>query len=102
MRYYGKVGFYKTSETEPGDWEEELIVREYSGDVHRNLKRSGNEKMNDTVTISNSISIVADPFALENYFCARFLEWNGARWRINSVEIKYPRLYFEIGEIYNG
>ena len=38
-RWYGKAGFVRTVETEPGVWEPEVVERDYYGDVLANVRR---------------------------------------------------------------
>lgn len=101
-KFYGMIGFSNTVETDPGIWEEEIIERPYYGDLTRNTSRyqqSGG--VNDNISINNSISIVADPYATTNFQKMRYVEFLGAKWKINNVEVQYPRLILSIGGEYN-
>lgn len=102
-KFAGKIGFAVTEETKPGVWTERMVEHRYYGDLTRNTRRlqsSGN--LNDNVTISNQISIVADPFAKENFHAMRYVELYGTKWKITSVEVQYPRLILELGDVYNA
>ena len=102
-KFYGCIGFAVTEETRPGVWEEEIQEKNYFGDVVRNTKRyQTGEGLNDDINIANEISIVADPFANENFSTMRYIEFMGTKWKINSVEVQYPRLILSIGGVYNG
>ena len=102
MRYHGKIGYFETVETKPGLVEKQIIFKEAYGDVVRNTKRDqSNTWVNDTIVVSNQISIVADPYAREHFFNAKCIEWQGALWTINSVDVQYPRLIFELGGLYD-
>nr|DAY91653.1 MAG TPA: hypothetical protein [Caudoviricetes sp.] len=102
-KFYGCIGFAVTAETRPGVWEEEIQEKNYFGDVIRNTKRyQTGEGLNDDINIANEISIVADPFANENFHTMRYIEFMGTKWKINSVEVQYPRLILSIGGVYNG
>lgn len=102
-KFYGCIGFAVTEETRPGVWEEEIQEKNYFGDVVRNTKRyQTGEGLNDDINIANEISIVADPFANENFRTMRYIEFMGTKWKINSVEVQYPRLILSIGGVYNG
>lgn len=101
-KFYGQIGFSNTVETDPGIWEEEIIERPYYGDLTRNTSRyqqSGG--VNDNISINNSISIVADPYATTNFQKMRYVEFLGTKWKINNVEVQYPRLILSIGGEYN-
>ena len=85
-KFFGAVGYAETKETSPGVWEESIRERNYYGDVIRNVRRLENgAKVNDNVDVNNSISIVADGFAYENFFSIRYVTWLGAKWKVSSV-----------------
>ena len=67
MKWYGVVGYGETVETKPGIWTTKITEREYYGDVIRNSRTLQNSnQVNDNLNISNSISIIADPYAIQN------------------------------------
>lgn len=102
-RWCGVVGYATTVETTPGVWEEQYDERRYFGDViraSRRLESSGD--LNDDVNVSNEISIVADPFAINHFHTMRYVELNGTKWKITSVEIQYPRLKLTVGGVFNA
>lgn len=102
-KFYGKIGYAMTKETTPGVWVEEIVERSYYGDVIRNIRRlQGSENLNDDINVSNEISIVADAFANQNFHSMRYVEYMGAKWKVSSVEVKYPRLILNVGGVYNG
>lgn len=101
-KFFGAIGYAVTSETKPGVYEEQIIEREYFGDVNRNIRKLENsEYLNDDINVSNEISIVSDPFANENFYSMRYVEFMGTKWKITSVEVKYPRLILTLGGVYN-
>ena len=102
-KFYGNIGFIETVEVEPGIWEEKIVEHPYYGDLVRNTSKfqpSGG--VNDNINISNDISIVADPYANENFRNMRYVEFMGARWKVSNAEVKYPRIQLAIGGVYNG
>ena len=103
-KFYGVVGFAVTEEIRPGVYLPTTISdREYAGDVTRNTRRYENSgKVNDDLNISNVISIVADPFAYENFHTIRYVEYMGTKWKVTTVEVQYPRLLLTVGGVYNG
>ena len=102
-KYYGNIGFTETVEVEPGLWEEQIIERPYYGDLTRNTSRyQQSDGVNDDINIGNDISIVADPYANENFHHMRYVEFMGTKWKITNVEVKYPRLLLTVGGVYNG
>ena len=102
-KFYGKIGFAENVEIEKGVWEEKITERPYFGDVTRNIRRLRDaSKVNSDVDISNEISIVADPYANENFHAMRYVVFMGSKWNIESVEVQYPRLILSIGGLYNA
>ena len=101
-KFYGEIGFVTTVEGAAGVWKSDTTTRKYSGEVIRNVaKTQSGEGLNDNLTIDNRLSIVADPFAYENFSAMRYVAWMGALWKINSVEVQRPRLILTIGGVYN-
>lgn len=102
-KWYGKIGFAETKETTPGVWKEQITERHYYGDVEQ-LRRSvqSSETLNDNITISHTISIMSEPFVEAHCDVMRYVEFMGAKWKITSVEVQYPRLKLTIGGVYNG
>ena len=102
-KFYGVIGYAVTEETEPGIYEERIIEKEHFGDVVRNTRRLSNAaKVNDDIAISNQISIVADPFANNNFHSMRYVSFMGSKWKVTEVEVQYPRLILTLGGVYNG
>lgn len=108
-KYCGQVGFAETSkdgyssETSPGVWKESITERTYYGDFNRNIRRlqsSGNQI--DNLAISNEISIVADPYAYENFHAIRYATYMGTKWKVSSITVEYPRLTLSLEGIYNA
>lgn len=102
-KWAGIIGYAKTVETSPGVWEEKITKRNYRGDVPRNSRvLQTTSQVNDNVNVSNVISIVADPYANENFHAMRYIEFMGAKWKITNIEVERPRLKLTIGGLYNG
>ena len=102
-KFYGVIGYSTTKETAPGVWTDDITEREYFGELTRNSRRlQSTDKVNDDINIANEISILADPFANENFHSMKYVGFMGTKWKITSVEVKYPRLILAIGGKYNG
>lgn len=102
-KFSGKVGYGETVDKGTGVHELEITERLYFGDVVRNTRRfDSGEKVNDDLTVGNSISIVADPYANSHFFAIRYVEWMGALWKVTDVEVQSPRLLLRLGGVYNG
>lgn len=101
-KFHGPIGYAETVENVPGVWKEQITEREYDGDFIRNTRKlQPSDQLNDNINVANEISIVADPFAINNIFSMRYVEFMGAKWKISSVEVRYPRLILTVGGLYN-
>lgn len=102
-KWTGNVGFETSIETAPGVTVERITTRKYFGDMTRNTRHlQQSDGLNDNVNIANELSIVADPFVNENFHAIRYVEYMGTKWKVNGVEVQYPRLILSLGGIYNG
>ena len=101
-KFYGKIGFATSLETEPGIWEEIIVERSYPGELIRNVRRiESPNKINSDLNISNQISILADPYVNDNMQRIRYAEFMGSKWKVETVEVQYPRLVLSLGGVYN-
>jgi len=102
-RFFGRIGYGETKETAPGVFVDDIVEHSYFGDVIRNARNlQQGENLNKDLNVQNSISIVADAYANDNFFNIRYVEWAGALWTVSSVEVQSPRLLLRLGEVYNG
>lgn len=102
-KFYGEIGYAINEEVRPGVYKPTIVKRMYAGELVRNSRRlesSGN--LNDNINISNEISILADPFAYDNFHSMRYVEFMGTKWKVSNVEVLYPRLKLTIGGVYNA
>lgn len=108
-KFCGNIGFVDTIEllddetgNTTGIWEEQVTERMYYGDVLRSNRRliSG-DKINDDFDISNQISVVMDPYAENHIFSMRYVEFMGAKWKVNNADIQRPRIILTLGGLYN-
>lgn len=104
-KFYGEIGYGESIESPTGSgvWVDDITEVSYFGDVIRNTRslREG-EKVNDDITVGNSISIVADQYANEHFFKIRYIRWAGELWTVTNVEVRAPRLILALGSVYNG
>lgn len=104
MRFFGVVGFAITEETTPGVWEDKVIEREYYGDANKirsHWERS--DTLNDDIRISTEISIIADPFAHEQFPYIKYVNYMGHKWSVSDIDISdAPRILLTLGGLYNG
>lgn len=102
-KFFGAIGFAEPAETRPGVWNEKIIERNYYGDVFKNFRSlQTSESLNDNINVSNQISIIADPYAQQNFHSMRYVVFMGAKWKITNVGVEYPRLILTVGGLYNA
>lgn len=104
-KWFGKIGYAVTTENPIGSgiWKEEITEKDYYGDLNRISRRlQSSDKVNDNVVISNELSILADPYAINNFHSMRYAKFMGTEWKITSVEVQYPRLILALGEVYTN
>lgn len=102
-KYYDAIGYVdRTNETAPGVWQEEIIERFYYGDVIKNARKlESGDQVNDNLNVNNTISIMADAYAYQNFFAIRYAKWLGVKWKVKTVEVQAPRLLLTLGGVYN-
>lgn len=102
-KFFGEIGFATQVETSPGIWEDQIIEKQYYGDVFRESRRfSTTDQVLDKINLSNQISILADGYVVDNIQNLRYIRWLGGLWKISYVELKFPRLVLEMTGVYNG
>ena len=102
-KFYGAVGFGEMVETAPGVYVDQITERNYYGDVTRNGRGlQSADQLNDNITVTNTISIVSDPYATNHFHSMKYVVWQGTKWKISSVEDQRPRLLLTLGGVFNG
>ena len=103
-KFYGTIGYGVTEETRPGVWTNKIIERTATGDVIRNTshRTESSDSTNDNLKFNNQFSIIADPYVLSHYSSIKYVEFMGAKWKVTSVEPRFPRLILSVGGVYNG
>lgn len=103
-KFYGTIGFAVGSDPNArrGVYVNQYREKQYYGDLMRDTRSlQSPNKYNDDITISNQISIVADPFAYQNFHSIRYIKYMGTAWKVTGVEVQYPRLILSVGGVYN-
>jgi hypothetical protein len=102
-KFFGKIGYAENVKTAPGVYTEQIVEKSYYGDVTKAARRleGSSDSINDGISVSNTISIVADAYAYNHFFAIRYVEWAGCRWIVKTVEVQRPRLILSLGGVYN-
>lgn len=103
MKWCGIIGFSETVETKPDVWETQITERKYFGDVVEYRRRmQSSDKLNDDITIDSTISIISDHYCNQNLKSIRYIEFMGTKWKVETVQVRYPRLELTLGGVYNA
>ena len=104
-RFHGEVGYGEQVEKpeQSGVYVEEITEFPYFGDVLRNSRTlERGDKINEDISVSASISIVADQYAIDHFHKIKYVRWEGVTWVVTTVEPRRPRLILTLGSVYNG
>lgn len=106
-RFYGPVGYGTDVESPAGGgvWIKDITEFPYYGEVKRNARRlSDGSQVNNDLSVGNSVSIVADPYAREHFHEMVYIFWEGAYWLVASAEIvpDSHNILLRLGGVYNG
>lgn len=102
-KFYGEVGYAISTETAPGVWVDEIVERNYRGDVLLDQRRwQPADQVNDNINVDNKVSIMADPYMYENLDTIRYVSLYGTKWKVKTITILRPRIDIYLGGVYNG
>lgn len=101
-RYYGKLGFAHQTKVK-GVVKDVIEEKTYKGLITRDYRSNiGAQAINDTITLSNIVSLVVDPYLEQNLTNLRYATFIGSKWKVNSIDINYPRVSLTLGSVYHG
>ena len=102
-KWVGVIGFAETMEVSPGVWKEQITERQYCGELTRNSRRlQTSDKVNDDINIANNISILSDPYVVQNFHSIRYATFMNTKWKVTDVDVQHPRLNLTLGGVYNA
>jgi hypothetical protein len=103
-KFHDVIGYADdTTEKAAGVFTDDIVEYSYYGDVVRDSRQlQTDQNVNSDLSVGNSISIVADEYAVEHIFAMRYVRWAGTLWIIANVEVQRPRLILRLGGVYNG
>lgn len=102
-KFSGKVGYLSQVETSPGVWTTKDNPRLMRGDLLRQSTDLQNgDKVNSNLTLNHRVSVIGDAYAFANYYDIKWVEVDGRKWEVNSVEVNRPRLILSLGGAWNG
>jgi hypothetical protein len=96
------IGYVTTEEDQPGVWVPKIVEKRYVAELTKNVLAVKTAGFNDDISLTNVISIVADPFAYNNLRSIRYATYMGVKWKVTNIEVERPRLILTVGGEYNG
>lgn len=108
MKWSGKIGFFVDEEVfkdgvGTGVWKQRIVEKHYSGDLLRDYRTQDQSNfVNESLNISNTISIVCDRFIDEHIMDIKYIEFKNKKFKVKSFTQNYPRIEMTIGGLYNG
>lgn len=101
MKWFGKIAFADQVDDGTGIWENKIVERDYFGDILQNSKRNQVTEINQDITVTNQLSVIADPYLLDSFHKILYVTFMGSKWRVSEVQVGYPRLTLSFGSLYN-
>jgi len=103
-KWHGKLGFeIQNVEVRPGVYEPVIKEENFSGDILETDSRwQLTDNKNDNLNITNRISIILDPSTCHDFSTLKYASFMGSLWKVENVQIKYPRVIFSLGGVWNG
>lgn len=104
MKFSGKAGFrIDDMEVEPGVYEPQVVVKTIKGAVivDRYQHQNSDKSTIDNVRITNQLSIVANQFLNKHIANLIYVEFQGVKWKVESFDIRPPRVVVSLGGVYN-
>ena len=107
MKLTGIAGFELDQverEDMPSVFESKVVTKKFRGELLGQIWRNQNsdKSTNDNLLNNNKISLVINKFFMSNIANLKYVEYNGVKWRVESFDIKSPRIHITLGGVYNG
>jgi hypothetical protein len=102
-KFAGLVGYVTQEETVPGVWSPVENPKMMKGDIIRQTASiRSDDKVNSDVTLNHRVSLIGDAYAFANYFDIKWIDIDGCRWEVDSVEVQRPRIIVSLGGLWNA
>lgn len=107
MKLTGIAGFELDQverEDMPSVFESKVVTKKFRGELLSQTWRNQNsdKSTNDNLLNNNKISLVINKFFMTNIANLKYVEYNGVKWKVESFDIKAPRIHITLGGVYNG
>lgn len=101
-RYSGVIGFALDDvETSPGVYKQAYSEHKVVGtELGQDFNIQNETTINDTITLSTRISIVADRYSFEHIDRIKYMTYQGQTWKVNSATPNRPNIILSLGKIF--
>ena len=84
-------------------YSEIVTERDCYGDLTRNMRRNqSGDKVNDDISLANTLSVIADPYVQEHFCNLRYVTLYGGKWKVTDASVEYPRIVLTLGGLWHG
>lgn len=102
-KFSGYAGYATQVEVKPGIFEDQIVERKIRGDLLGDVqRRNAATTINDEITITNRLSIIADKYMNNNMTDLVYVKMDGQYWKVSSIENQRPRLLVYFGGLWHG
>ena len=102
-RYLGNIGINRgIFETSPGIPEVLIEEVEVQGEMRSLGLRWPEAGMGDQLSARHILSIVTPEDTIIDFTEVVWIEWQGRKWDVDSIEYKRPRVELGLGGLYSG
>lgn len=102
-KFAGLVGYVTQEEKVPGVWSPVDNSVQMKGDFIRESSSVQNgDKVNSDFTLNHRVSLMGDAYAFNNYVNIKWIQVNGVKWKVASVELQRPRIVVTLGGLWNA
>lgn len=107
MKLTGIAGFELDQverEDMPSVFESKVVTKKFRGELLSQTwhNQNSDKSTNDNLLNNNRISLVINKFFMSNIANLKYVEYNGVKWKVESFDIKAPRIHIRLGGVYNG
>jgi hypothetical protein len=101
-KFAGLVGYVTQEESVPGVWSQVDKTVMMKGDIIRQSSSQNGDNVNTDVTLNHRVSLLGDSYAFNNYYAIKWIQMDGHKWKVTSVELQRPRIVLTVGGLWNG
>jgi len=104
MRYAGLIGVkLPPEEVSPGVWHPRVKTIKVRGKIYAlKVSWSSGTLQQETPRATHKLTFIGTAELLSDSLLPLWVEWQGTKWEVISVDYQRPRIELRIGGVYNG